>query len=188
MDGYSLSWAGPATYGVMAKLIDEGKTVTGSASASSTNAPIPIPRPAPTTSYTLHIEPGSAATSASEREQGDHGDASTYTRPGTVTDLDDPSALPHEVRQALATRITAAPVAPTKRNCVLIGIGGPSGVGKSTLAMQLTGTYNCPLMELHESSAWFSPAECLNMNRSSTTFRASGIRKASVSAMKYPRL
>ena len=75
IDGYSLSCTGSATYAVMAKLVEERKTVTGSASASSTTAPIPIPRMGPSTTYSLNIEPGSRATSVSEHEQGDHGAA-----------------------------------------------------------------------------------------------------------------
>ena len=145
----------------MARLTEKRRTVTGSASASSFSAPIPILAPAPTTTYSLRLEPRSAGTSVSEQEQGDHGDINMLTRPGTATDLDDPSALPEEVLRALAARITVVPAALVKRNCVIIGIGGPSGVGKSTLAMQLTFIYNCPHSELHESCAWHSHKECL---------------------------
>ena len=140
----------------MARLIDEWKTVTGSASAPSTSAPIPILAPALTITYILHLEPRSAGTSVSEREHGDHGDINMVTRPGTATDLDDPNALPEEVVRTLAARTTAVPAAPVRRICVTIGIGGPSGVGKSTLAMQLTATYNCPLSELHEMRLVFA--------------------------------
>ena len=120
----------------------------------------------------MNIEPASRATSASEQEQGDHGAAFSYTKPGTVTDpanpLGDPptSDMSPEVLEALATRMHAIPAANTQRNCVVVGIGGPSGVGKSTLAWHVAGYLQLSFYELHESCAWLPPAERLQIHSS----------------------
>ena len=62
---------------------------------------------------------------------------------GTATDPADPPAtdMAPEVLEALVGKMHAIPHSETKRNCVIVGIGGPSGVGKTTLSCQLLGTY-----------------------------------------------
>jgi len=47
-----------------------------------------------------------------------------------------------------------------KRPVVLIGVGGSSGVGKSTLCEQLTRQFNSPLGELHASSFFYRNKYC----------------------------
>ena len=140
---YSLSWPGPATYGCMYFLIEEHRkleTITASGSIA-----IPIPRQQKAVSLT--VEPASKATSESENEAGDH-DASdphtklVYTSLETVTDSDGPpfTAEPApEVPVGSTEEVRVAPVDKPLRTCIVVGIGGPSGVGKTALVHKLVG-------------------------------------------------
>ena len=52
-----------------------------------------------------------------------------------------------------------------KRDCILITVGGPSGVGKSTLVDELVKHYGSPLLEIHDSAFYVHNSQCPILQR-----------------------